>query len=162
MLAGLDQRPGQSGQGNRRERRTQPVDTGDRCAIAALRNVANRHGNHGERQRQVDQENQTPRPDLDEPPADERPDGSGNPGKARPRTHCPPPVAGRERCLKDRQAARCQERTANPLEGAGGRQGIGCRSHAAQQRCGREPDDTDHKHPTTAEAVAQGAADQDQ
>ena len=149
-LAGLNERPGHSGQPHDSQHRAGDVDAADGGGIARLGNVADRHGNHRDRQRHVDQEDQTPRPHADEPPADKRPDRRGDSGQPRPCADRSSAVTGCERGLKDREAAWREQRASDALERAGGHECLGRGREAAEQRRGSEPHDSEQEDPADA------------
>ena len=90
------------------------------------------------------------------------PMAAATPGQPRPGTDRPRTVAGRERRLKDGEAARREQRPADSLERPGGHKPPGGRSQGAQQRRGREPDHAREEHAPAAEPITQRTADQDQ
>ena len=110
----------------------------------------------------VDEERPPPARSVDEPAADERPDRPDHATQPGPRADGTGAVVAPEARLQDRQAARREQRRADPLEHPGPDEHLDVRRGAAQQRRGGEPHRADHEHPAPAVAVAERTTKEDQ
>ena len=157
-----DERVRREGQAPGAEHRSGRVDAAARRGVVGLGHVAQRDGQHGGDERQVEQEDPTPRRRAGDPAAEERTDGGGDPTEPGPGADGPGPVGGVEGRGQQRQAARGQQRSAHALHEPGGDEHLDGGSGRAHRRGRREPDEADAEHATATETVAQGPAQQDE
>ena len=87
----------------------------------------------GDGEWQVDEEDPSPRRDLHEPPAKERPGCTRYARKAGPGADRPGTILGPERGLQDGETARGEQCATNTLQRPGGDQGIDVGCQTAQQ-----------------------------
>ncbi len=152
----------QAGQTERAERGAAQIETPGRLGVAALGHMGPSHRHHGDAERQVEQEDPAPRGGVDEPAAEERTDGGGDTAEAGPRADRPAALAGFERGLEDRQAARREQRRADSLDDPGGDQRVHVRGDRTGDRGRGEHSGADEEDPPPPVPVAQGAAEEDQ
>ena len=159
----LDQRVGGAGEAERRQHGAAEVEAatgGDR--VAALGHVPGRRPGDEGADRQVDQEDRPPGDRPDQVAAEQRPDRRRDPAQPRPGADRAGAVAGPEAGLDDRQAARGQQRPADPLQQPGEDQHLGVGGDRAEQRGEGEEADAEDEDPPPPVAVAERAAEQDQ
>ena len=151
-----------AGQPGRPQQRAGDVETVRRLGVGRLGYVPSRDHEHGDRDRDVDQEDQAPAGHLDDPAAEERPDRPRDAGQAGPGADRPHPVPVDERGLQDGQGTRGQQSATDALQCPGSDQEADAGGNSAEQRRDREPGHADQVDPASAEAVTQRAAEQDE
>ena len=153
---------------DRVDERHQPAGDGDgagdveapvRQLVLRLRDVAQRGEEHGDSDRDVDEEDPRPGEVLGQRAAEDQADRAAadrdrGPDAERLRPLGPFGERGRD----DREGGRRDERRAEPLQAARADQHSGARREPVQQRRGREDDETEQEQPLPAEQVARAAA----
>ena len=127
-----------------------------------LRDVAHAQHHDGHGDGNVDPEGPAPGDVLDEPAADDRPEGGADARQSGPHTDRLGPLPGDEDRREDRQAAGGEQRAADSLQGPGRDQRLDVPTQRTQHRRGGEPDDAHQEDPPAPEPVAERPAQQDQ
>src|SRR3954471_13811080 len=146
----------------RQQRGSRTIELRARSWVLALRDVTEGHGDDERRYRQVDPEHPSPVPELDEPPTEERPDGSCGAGETGPGADRSSAVVLDERRLEDRQGRRSEQGPADSLSGPSRDENREGRRQTAQRGRRREYQHADDEDPSTAEPVTEGTAEEDQ
>ena len=130
--------------------------------IAGLGDPPQQHDGSHDADRDVDPEDARPADVLDQEAAEQRAEGEAEARDAGPDADRRGEPLARERGDEDRERERVHDRGADALERARGDQlGVGVGERAQRRRDG-EHDQADEEQPSTAEAIAELAAQQDQ
>ena len=158
----LDQREAHPRNGEGGERGTAQIEAARARRVPGLRHVANR--GHGDEtpERKVDEEDRAPRHRVGQVPADGGADRARDRAQARPRADRPGAVIGMKHRLDDREAPRCKEGPANPLDEPGKDEQPDRRGGRAKRRRRDEDNHPQDEHAPSAVDVAERAAYQDE
>jgi hypothetical protein len=156
----LDEAVGDTGQAEHRQESATPVDRAGGAGVPRLGDVAHADGDHGRRDRQVDEEHPPPRRRGDELPADERAGGSGEAAEPGPGADGPAAVGDPEGALEDGQAGGDEQGGADALQHPGRYEDRGRRGQATGGGGHREPHHPDDEQPSAAEPVAERPAEE--
>ena len=129
----LDEAVGAGRQTDGAEQRAGVIEPSRHRGVTGLGNVAQGHGDDHRGERKVDEEDPPPGRGIDQPPADERPDGAGDASEAGPGADGARPVLGTERRLQDGETAGGEKGGADALEHPSRHQGAGGRGQPAEQ-----------------------------
>ena len=124
--------------------------------------MTERDEDHGGGDRQVDQEDQSPRHGGDEEPANERAQGGGDTPKPGPCADDTPALQRGERCLEDGEATGGEQGAPDTLQHPcrDEQSDVGC--DRADQRCAGEPRHADDEDLPSPEAVTERAGEKDE
>ena len=158
----LDEPVGEPGQEDDGQRSPGHVDVVGRSRVSGLGHVPGGEHEDAGGNRDVDEEDPSPRGDGQQVAPHERPGGRGHAGEARPGADGPGAVLVAERRLQDGQAARRQQGASHTLDDAGDHQQAPVGGETAGGRGDGEPGDADGEDAPPPEAVTEGAAEKEE
>ncbi len=160
--AALGQRDQQGDQRHAEQRGAGQVDPG-RLDRSGGRDKAARQRQHGQPDRDVDQEDrppgQAPQVGLHQRAAEQLADGRADAAHRGVQGHGPGPTVPVERGVDGGEHLRLAHRRRQALEDPERDQRADARGQPAEQRADREAGHADHEHPAAADRVAEAAAD---
>src|SRR5580692_8378118 len=157
----FDEPVNQTSQSKRHQKSSNPIDAA--CSgTAALGNMAKRNGDHGRRNREIDEEHPAPRSMLDQPSPEHRPNSGSDCGEAGPGADCLSAAFLVERCADNRKAARNEQCSSHALNASGDDQLMNVQRNSATSRSHREDGGSDDEDQATSEQVAERTTDENQ